>query len=240
MMKLGTITAHLIVLAPLVALGFGRTEAAAKDGTGKAAAPDPADVVQKQARDLLIKFEKEGERPPDGTRNPRWKLRMECLVKLAKAGPAVVPVLVEAAKAGPAHTRGLAVQALGFLGDPRARPALVQAVDDPDRRVKLLAIEALARTGRLRATDKHRLIAEKDPAAGTQFDMAFALTRDDKPNPEVIRKTLAEYDLAQMNSARLGTAAPEIALADTVGKTYSLRQFRDQSAVVLVFLQHTE
>jgi hypothetical protein len=64
----------------------------------------------------------------------------------------------------------------------------------------------------------------------------FALTRDDEPNPEPIRKALRDYDLASMDSAHLGKPAPDFTLADTSGKTWHLGQFRGKKAVVLVFL----
>jgi hypothetical protein len=64
----------------------------------------------------------------------------------------------------------------------------------------------------------------------------FALTRDDEPNPEPIRKALRDYDLARMDSAQLGKPAPDFTLADASGKTWHLRQFRGEKTVVLVFL----
>jgi hypothetical protein len=64
----------------------------------------------------------------------------------------------------------------------------------------------------------------------------FILTRDDEPNPEPIRKALRDYDLARMDSARLGKPAPDLTLEDASGKTWHLRQFRGRKAVVLIFL----
>jgi hypothetical protein len=161
---------------------------------------------------------------------------MECLVTLAKAGPAAAPVLLDAFKTGSPDSRNLVGQALVFLADASARTALEQAVEDKERDVRLYAIRSLGRLGRLEAKPKYRQIADKDPSAGVRFEMIFALNRDDKPNPEVIRQTLSSYDLTRMDSAHLGKTAPDFALADTSGKTWHLNDFRGKKSVVLVFL----
>jgi hypothetical protein len=82
-------------------------------------------------------------------------------------------------------------------------------------------------------------IAEKDGSVGIRFEMTFALTRDDKPDPEAIRKSLSSYDVKRMHSTRYGKAAPDFALADTTGKVWRLRDLRDKKSVVLVFLAGT-
>jgi HEAT repeat protein len=83
---------------------------------------------------------------------------MECLVKLMRIGPAAVLVLIEFLKnenASPS-TWAFAAQALGFLADARARPALLQAIEDKDGFVLAYALHALGRLGRLEATPKLR------------------------------------------------------------------------------------
>lgn len=194
------------------------------EGAGSSVAPEQA------ARDVLTKFEKSGR---------TWKIHMECLVALAKVGPEAVPVLLDALKTGSADNRVLAGEALVFLANPSARPALAQAVEDKERDVRLFAIRSLARLGRLEAKPKYREIADKDASAGVRFEMTFALTRDDKPDPKAIRKTLTSYDVTRMDSAHLNQAAPDFALADTSGKTWRLSDFRGKKSVVLVFLLAT-
>jgi hypothetical protein len=51
-----------------------------------------------------------------------------------------------------------------------------------------------------------------------------------------LRKVLADYDLTQMDTARLGKSAPDFALKDATGKTYRLSQFHDKKIVVLAFI----
>jgi hypothetical protein len=226
----------MIVSAGLAFLLYLHGSVRAQDG--KKSQPEGADsaaAAQQAAREALAKFEKPLKGAEAGIRN--WKVRMECLVALMRAGPAAVPVLVDALKAKSPDTREFAAQALGFLADPSAKPALVQAAEDKEQVVRLHAIKALGRLGRLEATPKYRQIAEKDQSVGIQFEMTFALTRDDEPDPGPICRALSGYDLTRMDSARPGKAAPEFALTDTSGKTWRLDQFRGKQSVLLVFLQ---
>jgi HEAT repeats len=203
---------------------------------GKKSQPDGADsaTAQQAARDALAKHEKPGE---------TWKEYMECKVALAKAGPEAIPVLLDALKTGSPASRGLAYEALGFLASEKfqpaiekLRPGLLQAALDKDRDVRLTAIHLLGRLGRIESKPKYLEIADKDPSGHVQFEMKFALTRDDKPNPEAIRKALSSYDLTRMDSAHLDKAAPDFEIADTTGKVWRLRDFRGKKSVVLVFL----
>jgi HEAT repeat protein len=162
---------------------------------------------------------------------------METLVNLAKAGPAVVPVLVEGLKKGSPLTRELAAQALVLFADPKARPALERALADSKSGVRLYAIQALTMFGKLPQTERHLKILRNDPCFwGVRPMMAAALARDDRPNPAQLRKLLANYDLRQLDSARLGEMAPDFTLTDFSGKTYRLGQFRGKKTVVLRFI----
>jgi hypothetical protein len=117
-----------------------------------------------------------------------WKVRMECLVNLIRIGPTAVPDLIECLKneKAPSGTRAIAAQALGFLADPRARPVLLQAIEDQDGGVRADAEKALGRLGRVKETPKLRKLAGTDTETGHYFNMMFLLTRDDRPDPEPI------------------------------------------------------
>jgi HEAT repeats len=191
-------------------------------------------------QEILTKFEKNHQPSAKGAAaKQNWNLRMECLVKLMKIGPEAVPVLIECLKneKKPAHTRALSALALGFLADDRARPVLLQAIEDKDGGVQADADKALGRLGRLSGTPKlQKLLADRDRESGSFFNLKFILTRDDQPNPEPIRQALRNYDLARIDSADLGKLAPDFTLADTSGKTWHLAQFRGKKAVVLICL----
>jgi len=193
-------------------------------------------------QDILSQFQKHRQQSTTGpSRKQGLKLQMKCLVKLMRIGPAAVPVLIDCLKneKEPPSTRALAARALGFLADARARPVLLQAIEDKDGSVQAEARKALGRLGRLKTTPKLRELAGKDPTSDAYIDMMFVLTRDDEPNPEPIRQALRNYDLARMDGARPGKPAPDFTLADASGKTWHLRQFRGKQAVVLIFLVGT-
>src|SRR5262249_61355759 len=86
-------------------------------------------TVETAARDALVKFDKDWKdytnEPNLG--DPRWKLKMETLVRLARAGPAAFPLLEEAAKKDSkwsASTRELAEELPGLLRKTELRKAL--------------------------------------------------------------------------------------------------------------------
>ena len=169
MTRLSIRTWPALVPLALLCLPVSADERAKKtDSTEKPAAAEQA------ARDALSKFDKHWK-PYTNEPNlgdPRWKLKMEVLVRLAQAGPAGFPVLEEAAKKDSkwsASTREFAEETL-------------------------------------------KLIRKAE-----------------------FRKDLADYDLVQMDSARVGKLAPDFALKDATGKTYHMSQFRDK-IVVLTFI----
>jgi cytochrome oxidase Cu insertion factor (SCO1/SenC/PrrC family) len=66
--------------------------------------------------------------------------------------------------------------------------------------------------------------------------LATALAREDKPNAAELRKTLADYDLTKMDSARLGELAPNFVLTDHTGKPRRLSEFRGKTVVLRFIL----
>jgi HEAT repeat protein len=189
---------------------------------------DATAPAQQAVRNILARFD-QGD--------PGWKVRMEALVGLAKTGLTAVPILVEALQQGPPATREFAGQALVLLADPSARPALEQALDDPESGVRLYAIQALSMLGPLPRTERHLRMLTDDPNKwGVRPMMAAALDREDRPDPAALRKALAGYDLRTLDSARVGETAPDFTLTDFTGKTYRLSQFRGKQTVVLRFI----
>jgi HEAT repeat protein len=210
----------LLFAGPLLA-----DDRAASDATAASTA-----TAEKAARAALTKFEKG---------NGAWKLRMEALVGVARIGPAAVPVLVEALKSGRPATREFAAQALVLYADAKTRPALERALADPKSGVRLYAIQALSMLGPLPRTKENERILRDDPSDDcVQPMMAAALERADRPNQAELRKALADYNLGNMDSARIGELAPDFTLTDFTGKPYRLSQFRGNKAVVLRFILH--
>jgi HEAT repeat protein len=170
----------------------------AKD-QGTPPTPGPA-AAEKEARQVVAQFDKG---------DPGWKVRMGALVRLVRAGPAAAPVLAEALDKGTPSTRELAAQALVLFAEPGTRPGLERALADPKAGVRLYAIQALSMLGPLPRTPRHEQILRNDPSIwGVKPMMAAALAREDRPNPEQLRKALADYDLRKLDSARIGEVAP--------------------------------
>jgi HEAT repeat protein len=167
--------------------------------------------------------------------DPGWQVRMKALVGLARLGQAAGPVLVDALKNGSPSTREFAAQALVFCADPRARQALGAALDDPERGVRLYACAALSMFGQLKPAKHYLRLRDSDYWAVRQ-NMAYALGRDDRPDAAALRKALASYDLAAMDSARVGGMAPDFTLGDLQGKNHRLGDFRGKKVVLLIFL----
>jgi HEAT repeat protein len=145
--------------------------------------------------------------------------------------------LVEALQGSPPATREFAAQALVLYADANTRPALERALGDPKPGVRLYAIQALSMLGPLPRTKENERILRSDPNFWcVRPMMAAALERTDRPNQVELRKALADYDLSNVDSARVGELAPDFTLTDFTGKTYRLSQFRGKKTVVLRFI----
>ena len=193
------------------------------------------DRGQMSAREALAKFEAASKREA-ASGEPVWKVRMEALVTLVRAGSPAVPILIDALKNGPPATRDFAAQTLAIFADPVTRQALLGALDDPDKGTRIYAIRGMSMLGRLEPTLRIKQILEEDQDAFVRRSMAWALERvDGREAAAAIRKALADYDLTRIDSAQLGRAAPDFTLSDPSGTTYRLSQFRGKKDVILVF-----
>ena len=210
----------------LVGLFVGPASVRAADPT-----TEPADIIRTFEKAWIVP--KGYMRPLD---DAGWKARMTAFQKLAGAGEKSIPALIEALTTGEPETRVFAAQALGLMADPKAKPALEAALKDKTPAVRLYALDALSMFGKLASTDELKAMKEKDANRDVKAHVGFALDRDDKPDPSAIRKLLAGYDLAKMDTAVVGKAAPEFELTDATGKTYKLADFKGKKAVVLVFV----
>jgi hypothetical protein len=172
-------------------------------------------------------------RPLDDT---GWKARMEAFHQLARVGAKAVPMLTDALANGEPEMRTFAAQALALLAEPESKPALQAALKDSHAAVRLYALDALSMFGKLEATDELSRLRDKDQNNDVKAHARFALERDDMAQPQAIRKALIEYDLARIDTARLGKPAPDFTLIDALGKSYRFSDFRGKNPVVLVFI----
>ena len=221
-----TVMPYLFRFLLLVVLFIGPASVRAADPP-----TEPADIIRKFEKAWIVP--KGYMRPLD---DAGWKARMTAFQKLAGAGEKAIPALTEALTTGEPETRVFAAQALGLMADPKAKPALEAALKDKAPAVRLYALDALSMFGKLTPTDELKTIKEKDANRDVKAHVGFALDRDDKPDPVALRKLLAGYDLAKMNAAVVGKAAPDFELIDATGKKYKLADFKGKKAVVLVFV----
>src|SRR5262249_46342351 len=96
-------------------LGGDDKEKASADGKPRASA-----AAGKAARDTLAQI---------ANADPGWKVRMEALVRLVKAGPAAVPLLEEALKKDSPAAQAFATQVLAVIRGPEAIRKAVTAYD---------------------------------------------------------------------------------------------------------------
>lgn len=188
---------------------------------------------------VIRRFEKAWAAPKGYMRpldDAGWKARMTAFRDLALAREKATTALIEALSKGESETPVFAAQALSWMADPKARPALEAALKDKTPAVRMYAVDALSMFGKLTPTEEWMAIKEKDANRAVKAHVGFALNRDDKPDPAALRQKLAGFDLAQMNTAVVGKAAPEFELTDATGKIFKLADFKGQKAVVLVFV----
>ena len=192
---------------------------------------EPADIIRTFEKAWIVP--KGYMRPLDDT---GWKARKTAFQKLATIGEKAIPALTEALTTGEPETRVFAAQALGLMADPKAKPALEAALKDKTPAVRLYALDALSMFGKLTPTEELKAMKEKDANRDVKAHVGFALDRDDKSDPAVLRKLLAGYDVAKMDTAVVGKSAPEFELTDATGKTHKLADLKGKKAVVLVFV----
>lgn len=200
-----------------------------------------ADEPPGQAATALARFQQSWQELPTGQyMRPRddagWKARMRALCELARAGAEATEVLEKGLTADDAATRVFAAQALALLVHPRAKDMLVTALDDRNPVVRLYALDALSMFGKLPDADPYRMLRQKDPNRDVRSHAAFAIERDDVPQPDAISRALQDYDTKVLATARLGEQAPDFTLTSVAGKPVRLSDYRDKEPVVLIFI----
>ncbi|HKB42082.1 MAG TPA: hypothetical protein VKD72_36990 [Gemmataceae bacterium] len=113
-----------------------------------------------------------------------------------------------------------------------ARDTLAQIANgDPGWKARMETLVGLVRAGPAAVPLLEQAVKQGSPAVRALATQVLAVIR----GPEAVRRAVTGYDLAKLDSARLGQVAPDFSLTDLSGKGYRLRQFRDRKAVVLTF-----
>jgi len=166
-----------------------------------------------------------------------WQARMLALRGIALHGKDAVGPLVRALEEGDVPRRILAAQLLGYLAPDAPREALTKTLrDDDDSAVRLYAVDALGMQGGTDLTETLAPRQRDERNRDVQKHLAYALDRKTQGMDATLRRSLVEWDTALMNSAKVGSPAPDFELVAATGKTYRLSDFRGKQAVVLVFI----
>ena len=180
-----------------------------------------------------------GARRPGAEEAPAdaWKARMTALRDLARLGPDAVPVLLEGLDDANPEIRNLAAQAMGYFGGPEQADRLERAMaEDPDGTVRIYAGMSRAMIGGPIPQSLLELIGKFDPLRMAKSRLELAMKRGPEPPSDAIRETLAGFDLDRMDTARVGSPAPDFTLTDQAGNRVHLGDFRGKNDVVLVFI----
>ena len=155
-----------------------------------------------------------------GSANRRWQAAYELSRELRHGAAAadanlvtdIADTLAWAADEDPQVRRYL-VTALGFLGDRRAVPALIEALDDPDADTRLWAAQALGTLGdRASLAALSGCLADPDPAVRKQAAWSLGELGDTAAAP-ALRSALADA----VDDVRWNAALALARLADPAG-----------------------
>lgn len=161
---------------------------------------------------------------------------MRALQGFASAGNEASETLRAALQDREPRVRALAAQALGFIGSTDAIADLDKTVvEDNDAAVRLYAVQARGRLGGIAADPAFSRVSRTDPSWNVRDELSLALKRPAERAPASLQTQLAEFDVAQIDSARVGELAPDFELSELDRGVYRLSDFRGKKNVVLIF-----
>ncbi len=166
-----------------------------------------------------------------------WKARMTTLCELARMGNQTLPILLRGLDDNDKEVRDLAAQAIGYLGDLSVIARLDQAIrQDPSPTVRIYSTIARSSiTGGL-PNELAEDILKHDPQSMVRARLELARLQGQNTNLTSARSGLESYDLSTMDSARVGTPAPDFSLVDLDGHRHRLSDYRGKKNVAVVFV----
>lgn len=165
-----------------------------------------------------------------------WKNRMTTLRSLVLLGKESIPTLTKALDSDHAPTRVLAAQALSYLG-PQAEIDRLKAMieNDTSAAARLYAVDAIGTSGKSESVDWETL-AMSQRNRDVRKHMSYAMQREGNAISEDVITALTKWNPAAIDSAKVGSLAPDFQLNTIAGKPISLSDYRGKQAVVLVFI----
>ena len=165
-----------------------------------------------------------------------WKVRMTTLRSLVLMGKASVPALITALDSDHDPTRVLAAQALSFLA-PHADLDRVQTslAEDKNAAVRLYAADTIGMSGKTKGMDWKKL-ADPQRNRDVRKHISYASERGNHAISDDVITTMNDWKPSLMDTAKVGSAAPDFRLKTIDGKQISLSDYRGKQSVVLVFI----
>ena len=167
---------------------------------------------------------------------PGWKLRMATLRSLVLQGQEAVPALTSALDSKHAPTRVLAAQALSYLAPTADLKRLRKTLtEDKDMAARLYAVDALGMSGKGKMFDWAK-IAKSQNNRDVNMHLKYAQERGGNAVSGKVIETMKKWKPSQMDTAKVGSPAPDFRLKTLEGKEVALSDFRGKQPVVLVFI----
>lgn len=165
-----------------------------------------------------------------------WKLRMTTLRSLVLMGNASVPALTTALDSDHDPTRVLAAQALSFLA-PHADMDRIQKslAEDKNAAVRLYAADTIGMSGKAKGMDWKKL-ADPQRNRDVRKHLNYASQRGNNAVSDDVIKTMKDWKPSLMDTAKVGSEAPDFRLKTIDGKQISLSDYRGKQPVVLLFI----
>src|SRR3989441_13104282 len=133
----------------------------------------------------------------------------QIFTSLVQLGHAAVPALIEASTSNSTWMRWHCLRALGEIGDGRALPALVNALQDSDHSIAWMGAKGLVRFGKRGIAPVLRLLTETEMTPWLVETASYVLSSEYRTNPKL--KPYLEPVVQSMHGVAFRVATPNTA-----------------------------
>ena len=228
----------LVLLCPVLA-AQSQTQSEKPDTDQKKKALSPEQLIgQFQEKWDDDKWEKKfrGLKYMRATGEAGWQTRMESMQALVATGKTAVPALMKSLNDEKVSTQIFAAQTLSYLAPHTDVAKLTEAFRSAkDPAVRLYLVDTMGMTGKGKDIDWNDL-ASSERNRDVRKHIGYAKERENSPVEESTIKSLVDWDIKTLNSAKMNEPAPDFKLSTFDGKEYSLKDFKGKKPVVLIFV----
>ena len=224
----------LILLSPVL---VAQSQTAATDQEKKNLSPEEL-IQQFQEKWDDDKWEKTFRRLKymRATDEKGWQTRMEAMQALVATGKTAVPALMKSLEDEKVSTQIFAAQTLSYLAPHTDVAKLTEAFRSAkDPAVRLYLVDTMGMTGKGKDIDWNDL-ASSERNRDVRKHIGYAKERENSPVEESTIKSLVDWEIITLNSAKMNEPAPDFKLSTFDGKEYSLKDFKGKKPVVLIFV----